>query len=73
MLLVANLNMRLSNKRIAKVLIRLRRCAGWSWPLLFTNPEDRFSCHFPIIPCKIPNKLEMSPWDTDAPAIAKFV
>ena len=26
-----------------KVLIRLRRCAGWSVPLLFANPEDRFS------------------------------
>ena len=32
-----------SNKRITKVLIRLCRCVGWSAPLLFTNPEDRFS------------------------------
>ena len=33
----------LSNKRITKTLIRLHRCAGWSPPLLFVNPEDRFS------------------------------
>ena len=33
----------LSNKRIIKALIRLRGCAGWSEPLLFANPEDRFS------------------------------
>ena len=33
----------LSNKRITKVLIRLRGCAGWSAPLLFANPEDRVS------------------------------
>ena len=33
----------LSNKLIIKALIRLCRCAGWSVPLLFTNPEDRFS------------------------------
>ena len=26
----------LSNKQITKVLIRLRRCAGWSAPLLFS-------------------------------------
>ena len=24
-------------------LIRLRGCAGWSAPVLFANPEDRFS------------------------------
>ena len=41
--LVASLYMVLSNKRITKVLIRLRRCAGWSAPLLFANTEDRFS------------------------------
>ena len=34
----------LSKKRITKVLIRLRRCAGWSAPWLFANPEDRFYC-----------------------------
>ena len=36
--------MMLSSKDIIKVLIRLHVCAGWSAPLLFTNPEDRFSC-----------------------------
>ena len=35
--LVASLDMILSNKQITKVLIRLRRCAGWSAPLLFAN------------------------------------
>ena len=33
----------LSKKRITKALIRLRGCAGWSAPVLFANPEDRFS------------------------------
>ena len=33
----------LLKKRITKVLIRLGGCAGWSAPLLFTNPKDRFS------------------------------
>ena len=42
---LVTLNMKLSNKRVTKVLIRLHRCAGWSVPLLFTNPENRFS-HF---------------------------
>ena len=28
----------LSSKRITKVLISLRECAGWSAPLLFANP-----------------------------------
>ena len=41
--LVASLDMILSNKRIAKALIRLRGCAGWSAHVLFANPEDRFS------------------------------
>ena len=41
---VASLDMVLSNKRITKVLIRLHRCAGWSAPLLFAHPADRFSC-----------------------------
>ena len=41
--LVASLDMILSNKRITKPLIRPRRCAGWSAPLFFSNPEDRFS------------------------------
>ena len=38
-LLVASLDMILSNKRIAKALIRLRGCAGWSAPLLFETPN----------------------------------
>ena len=29
----------LSTKRITKVLIRLRGCAGWSAPVLFANPR----------------------------------
>ena len=29
--------------RKTKALIRLRGCAGWSAPVLFANPEDRFS------------------------------
>ena len=31
-----------SKKRITKALISLRESAGWSAPLLFANPEDRF-------------------------------
>ena len=42
-LLVAILDMILYNKQTLKVLIRLSGCAGWSAPLLFANPEDRFS------------------------------
>ena len=34
---VTSLHIKLSKKRITKVLIRLRRCAGWSAPLLFAN------------------------------------
>ena len=38
----------LSNKRITKVLIRLRRCAGWGAPLLFANHRRQvFSRHGP--------------------------
>ena len=33
----------LSQKLITKSLIRLHGCAGWSAPLLFAAPEDRFS------------------------------
>ena len=40
---VASLDRILPKKRITKVLISLPRCAGWSAPLLFANPEDRFS------------------------------
>ena len=43
-LLVASLDMILSNKRITKMLIRLGGCAGWSLPSLFTNTKHRFSC-----------------------------
>ena len=32
----------LSNKQITKVLISLHICAGWSVPLLFANPKDKF-------------------------------
>ena len=35
--------MALPETRITKALIRLRGCAGWSVPVLFANPEDRFS------------------------------
>ena len=42
--LVAGLDMLLSNTRMTKALIRLRGCAGWSVPLLFTiSTADRFS------------------------------
>ena len=30
-------------KRITNALVSLRGCAGWSAPLLFATPEDRFS------------------------------
>ena len=33
--------MLLSNKRITKALIRLRRCAGWSAPVLFEIPRRK--------------------------------
>ena len=42
--LVASKDMILYKKRITKALIRLRESAGWSAPLLSTNPKDRFSC-----------------------------
>ena len=38
-LLVASLDIILSNKQITKALISLRGCAGWSPPLLFPNPR----------------------------------
>ena len=48
--LVANLDMIFFNKRITKVLIRLRGCAGWSAPLLFAAPRRRgFSGRGPYI------------------------
>ena len=33
----------LSKKLITTMLISLLGCAGWSAPLLFANPKDRFS------------------------------
>ena len=33
----------LFKKRITEALIRQRGCAGWSAPVLFTTPQDRFS------------------------------
>ena len=33
----------LFSKQITKALIRLCGCPGWSAPLLFATPEDRFS------------------------------
>ena len=40
-------------RRITKVLIRLRGCAGWSAPVLFATPEDRFSpVEAHIVECK---------------------
>ena len=38
-LLEASLNMILSSKQIAKVLISLRGCAGWSAPVMLANPR----------------------------------
>ena len=35
--------MKLFNMRITKALIGLRKCTGWSAPLLFTATEDVFS------------------------------
>ena len=57
-LLAASLDMILSNKRITKALIRQRGCAGWSAPLLFANPKDKFSC----IEAHIVTKLEVYLW-----------
>ena len=49
-LLVASLNMVLSKKPIAKVLIRLPECAGWSVPLLFRDlPRQVFSRRGPYV------------------------
>ena len=37
--LVASFDIVLYKKQITKALIRLRGCAGWSVPVLFTNPR----------------------------------
>ena len=48
--LVASLDMILSNKGITKALTSLRRCAGWSAPLLFTNSRRQvFSRRGPYV------------------------
>ena len=46
--LVVSLDMMLSTKRMTKALIKMCECAGASAPLLFANPEDRFSESRPI-------------------------
>ena len=43
--LVTSLDMVLFKKRITKTLIRLRGCAGWSAPLLFTNFRRQVFSH----------------------------
>ena len=43
--------MKLSKKRITKVLTRLQGCAGWSAPMLFANPGRQF------FPCRGPNSV----------------
>ena len=59
----------LSNKRITKALIRLRVCAGWSAPVLFANPEDRFThveaqlCHGSILCCFYTDGCSDTPLD----------
>ena len=44
--LEASLDIALSNKWIRKALIRLRGCAGWSAPLLFTNHRRQVFSHW---------------------------
>ena len=48
--------MTLSKKRITKALIKLRKCAGWSAPLLLKKPEDRVS-HAEVLMISDENKL----------------
>ena len=45
-LLDASLDTIISSKQIIKVLIRLHGCTGWSAPVLFIYPGDRFSPFF---------------------------
>ena len=40
---VASIDKILSKKGITMAMTSLRRCEGWSTPLLFAHPEDRFS------------------------------
>ena len=49
-MLVASLDMILSNKPITKALISLWVCTGWSAPLLFTNHQRQvFLCLGPYV------------------------
>ena len=63
--IVASLEMMLSKKRITKALISLRGCAGWSAPLMFADPEDRFSraddksCTITMLPIILLGKREL--------------
>ena len=50
---VARLDMIFSKMRKTKSMIRLGGCAGWSAPLLYPNPEDRFSRDEPHMSCNI--------------------
>ena len=47
----------LSRQRIAKALIRLRGCAGWSAPLMFAYGKNRFSHDVAQIKTSISRKL----------------
>ena len=48
----ASLHMILSKKQKKMALIRLRRCTGWSAPVLFTNPRRQgFSRRGPYYSC----------------------
>ena len=40
---MASLDIMHSKKQIIKALFSLHGCAGWSAPLLLTNPEDSFA------------------------------
>ena len=59
---VASLHMILSKKRITKVLIILRVCAGWSAPLLFANPRRQ------VFLCGGPDSLYYNNMDQDQTA-----
>ena len=52
----------LSIKQITKVLISLHGCTGWSVPLLFTHPEDRFLTSKPI---QLTHSFEVSACEND--------
>ena len=52
----------LSKKRITKAMISLRGCAGWSAPLLFANPKDRFSYIEAIVADSQHSRTHLSPF-----------